>query len=62
MKRWSKYSWGSDETKLISAILDAAKNWEASQEVAEDGSSEDFAPEKSAPAAKELQSSGTSAR
>lgn len=62
MKRWSKYSWRSDETKLISAILDAAKKWEASQDVAEDESSDDVTPEESAPAAGELQSSETSGR
>ena len=62
MKRWSKYSWRSDETKLISAILDAAKNWEASQEMAEDESIDDLAPERPAPVAKELHSSGAGAR
>ncbi len=61
MKRWSKYSWRSDETRLISAILDAAKKSEASQEVAEDESSDGVAPEKSAPPAKELHSSKTGA-
>ena len=62
MKRWSKYSWRSDETKLISAILEAARKWEASEEVAEDESSDGVASEKSAPMAKELHSSGTGAR
>ena len=62
MKRWSKYSWRSDETKLISAILDAAKKWEASQDVAEDQSSGDVTPEKSGPTTKELHSSKTSVR
>ena len=62
MKRWSKYSWRSDETRLISAILDAAKNWEASQEVAKDESIDDSAPEKPPSPVNELHSSGTGAR
>ncbi len=61
MKRWSKYSWRSDETRLISAILDAAKNSEASQAVAEDEPSDGVAPERPAPPAKELHTSRTGA-
>ena len=57
MKRWSKHSWRSDETRLISAILDAAKNSEASQAVAEDEPSDEVAPERSAPPAKQLHTS-----
>ncbi len=62
MKKWSKYSWRSDETRLVSAILEAAKKSEASQEVAEDEPSDDAAAEKPEPAAKELHSSQTGAR
>ena len=62
MRRWSKYSWRSDETKLISAILEAAEKSEAPQEAAEDESSDRAVPEESAPTAKELHSSRTGAR
>ncbi len=61
MKRWGKYSWRSDESKLISAILEAAKKSEASQDSTEDESSNGVLTEKSAPAAKELHSSQTGA-
>ena len=61
MNRWSKYSWRSDETRLISAILDAAKNSEASQAVAEDEPSDGVAPEKPPIPAKQLHTSQTGA-
>ena len=56
MKRWSRYTWRSDETKLISAILDAVKESEASKVASEDESSDGLTPEKSARNAKELHS------
>ena len=62
MKRWGRYSWGSDETKLISAILEAAERSEAAQEAAEDESRDRAAPEESARTAKELHSARTGAR
>ena len=61
MKRWSKHSWRSDETRLISAILDAAKKSEASLDVAEDESSDRAASEESSLVAQELHSSRTGA-
>ena len=48
MKMWSRYSWRSDETKLISAILDAAKESEASKVASEGASRDGVAPERSA--------------
>ena len=62
MKRWGKYSWRSDETKLISAILEVAKKSEGSEEVAGVESSERVAPKNSETTAKELHSSRTGAR
>ena len=62
MKRWGKYSWRSDETKLISAILEVAKKSEGSEEVARVESSERKAPQKFESTAKELHSSRTGAR